>query len=48
MIINYLPFLQTEKLISERIWGENVYKQIVLFAFSYCSLFFKMSKNMKR
>jgi len=43
---DYLSFLQTEKLISEG-YGEKICKNKLFLAFSYCNLFFKMSKNMK-
>ena len=44
---DYLSSSQTENLISERIWGKISTNKLFL-AFSYCNLFFKMSKNMKR
>ena len=45
---DYLPFLQTEKLISEQIWGGKIRTNKLILAFFYCNFFFLMSKNMKR
>jgi hypothetical protein len=41
---NYLPFLQTEKLMD---MGKIIHTNKLLLAFSYCNLFFKMSENMQ-
>jgi hypothetical protein len=44
---DYFPFLQTANVISEGHGGKICTSKLFL-AFSYCNLFFKMSKSMKR
>ena len=45
---SYLPFLQTEKNNIGREMGKAIRTNKLFLAFSYCNLFFKMSKHIKR